>query len=94
LRIDPRADKFLGNLAYPLFLSHFLGINVIVHFFGKLPDNRFVYVQCLAIAFALAVLFSLLQQKVVDPFRYWVRGFGERGARLNGDTLRGERSLA
>jgi peptidoglycan/LPS O-acetylase OafA/YrhL len=63
-------DRLLGDLAYPLFLVHFLARHIVEYFSGPSP------LRAVAVSLVLALLVMLFQTQVVDRFRYGIRGFG------------------
>lgn len=68
-------DKWLGKLAYPLFLSHFLGQWIVDMTWGGSAHNRFFYTQAMLVSVGLAFLVALFQEWI-DRKRYAYRGFG------------------
>ncbi|MDP4028819.1 MAG: acyltransferase family protein [Gallionella sp.] len=68
-------DKWLGKLAYPLFLSHFLGQWIADMAWGGAAHNRFFHTQAMLVSVGLALLVALFQE-VIDRKRYAYRGFG------------------
>lgn len=67
-------DKWLGDMSYPLFLSHFLARYIIEYLFGRYEDNQNFYLQAIVLSLLLSI--AVMQfQKSVDNLRYAVRGF-------------------
>jgi peptidoglycan/LPS O-acetylase OafA/YrhL len=71
---QPSWDRLLGDLSYPLFLSHFFGRYVIEYAFGTLATNPWFYSQAVATYLPLAILLMLFQN-FIDRLRYAARGF-------------------
>lgn len=72
---QPQFDRLLGDLSYPLFLTHFLARYVVEFMMGPMEGRRTHFL----IALAVSLLFSFIVmywQKSVDGLRYKVRGFG------------------
>jgi peptidoglycan/LPS O-acetylase OafA/YrhL len=70
-RKQPRLDRILGDLAYPLFLVHVLARHIDEYLFGDGSPLRII-----ALALVLAVIVMLFQTRLIDRLRYGVRGFG------------------
>ncbi|MET3900815.1 peptidoglycan/LPS O-acetylase OafA/YrhL [Devosia sp. UYZn731] len=67
-------DKLLGDLSYPLFLTHFLARYIVEYFFGTYDNNPQFYLQAIALSILLAA-FLMRFQRGVDALRYAKRGF-------------------
>jgi peptidoglycan/LPS O-acetylase OafA/YrhL len=68
-------DKHLGNLAYPIFISHCLGFYILEKIAGYPPEPSLSYVlSAIAIAIAIAVPLSIVQ-KSIEKYRFSSRGF-------------------
>lgn len=70
-----KVDKWLGKLAYPLFLSHFLGQWIVDPVWGSAAQNNYYASQAMLVSVGLAFLVALFQEWV-DRKRYAYRGFG------------------
>lgn len=68
-------DRWLGKLAYPLFLTHYLGQWIVDMALGGPAVNRFFIPEALALSVGLAFLVAAFQE-FVDQRRYAMRGFG------------------
>jgi peptidoglycan/LPS O-acetylase OafA/YrhL len=63
-----RVDNFLGDLSYPLFISHYTVVAMVGYAFANVPDTLRVW---LAVALALAV--AVLLWWAVDRQVVWLR---------------------
>jgi peptidoglycan/LPS O-acetylase OafA/YrhL len=69
-----RSDMWVGKLAYPLFLVHYLAISIVDTFAaGHLGSLRVAACVTLSLLLAIPVAFA---QELVDRARYRIRGFG------------------
>ena len=68
-------DRLLGDLSYPVFLSHYLGIYLAQHLFGvSLFAKVYFLVSSVFITLMISVFLVLLQRRI-DTARINVRGF-------------------
>ena len=70
-----RIDHALGDLSYPVFLSHYLGIYLAQHIFGVSSHAKIYFlVASLLITLLLSICLALLQRRI-DSNRINLRGF-------------------
>ena len=70
-----RLDNFLGDLAYPMFISHFLSFYLVEKLFDIPVEYRVVYyILSISLCFFISFLLSLFQKKV-EIYRIKRRGF-------------------
>ena len=70
-----QADRYLGDLSYPLFLSHSLGLYLAEHWFGVSSTGR---AQLFLAAFSVTLVISSIlaaAQRTIDSKRVAIRGF-------------------
>ena len=55
---DNRLDRFMGNLSYPLYISHLVIYNLLIHSLPAetVPRALIVFVTCMALAILLYLL--------------------------------------
>jgi peptidoglycan/LPS O-acetylase OafA/YrhL len=76
LTSNMKFDKFLGDLTYPVFISHMLAINIIALLFGKL-GKPFGYMPFFGstLALILSILISLVLLKhIINPIDEYRQG--------------------
>lgn len=82
-----RVDHLFGNLAYPIFISHFLSFYLIEKLFGISIANRPLFYM-LSIILCLSLSFLLyLFQKRVEIYRIERRGFSSLKSSSNSGVL-------
>ena len=70
-----RIDRFLGELSYPVFLSHFLAMYLAQHLFGvSLFAKIYFLVATVAITLFISIILALIQRRI-DSSRIDIRGF-------------------
>lgn len=71
-----RTDKFLGDLAYPIFLTHFLAIG----FVNLITDNRFAvtghanFISATLVCFLISITFVKWIEPLIEGVRNKIRG--------------------
>lgn len=69
----PTWDKFLGDLAYPVFVVHYL-VGALVHvFFGLGQSGGVLFLVSMPAIIVCSVCLALLQSQLIEPFRDIVR---------------------
>ena len=63
-------DRFIGGLAYPLFLVHY----PVIWITRDLLEFEYLFISTLMLSLIFSYLLSLLQ-KIIDKYRYSLRGF-------------------
>lgn len=69
----PTWDKFLGDLAYPVFVVHYLVAALVHVFFGLGQSGGVLFLASIPAIIALSVCLALLQSHLIEPFRDIVR---------------------
>jgi peptidoglycan/LPS O-acetylase OafA/YrhL len=71
---QPGWDRLLGDMSYPLFLTHFLARFVVEYVAGPLSSNSYFFLQAVGLSMVFTIIVMLFQ-KQVDNTRYKIRGF-------------------
>jgi len=79
-----RVDNLLGDLAYPMFISHFLSFYYVEKIFAIPVSNKIVfYTLSIALCITISYVLSLFQKKV-ETYRIQRRGFSSlKTAKVN-----------
>jgi peptidoglycan/LPS O-acetylase OafA/YrhL len=81
-----KIDNLLGDLAYPMFISHFLSFYLVEKILTIPGESRVVfYTSSITVCILISFLLSLLQKKV-EIYRIKRRGFGSLKA-IKNDSL-------
>jgi len=68
-------DRWLGDLSYPIFLSHILGIYLAQHLFGVSPFAKIYFMAGSILIFLFISSLLALLQRYIDSKRIELRGF-------------------
>lgn len=68
-------DRWLGDLSYPIFLSHYLGIYLAQHFFGVNLNGKVYFIMASMIVFVSLSIGLAFLQRQIDAARVDFRGF-------------------
>ena len=70
-----KADKLLGNLAYPIFISHFFSFVLAEKFLGAASGNHGLFIlSSVLTCFAISFILMWIQSKI-EKYRISRRGF-------------------
>jgi peptidoglycan/LPS O-acetylase OafA/YrhL len=69
------ADRFLGDLAYPLFITHFLAFYLVEKLLMPWQDGLELYLLCsFLVSLAMSVVLHFMQN-YIEGLRIKLRGF-------------------
>lgn len=70
-----KIDQWLGDLSYPVFLSHYLAIYLAQHIFGVSSFAKIYFLAASIVIFLVMSFFLALLQRYIDSKRIHIRGF-------------------